>query len=114
LCEKAEFILLTFNVFNLRFEVLHRPDICEFSITLKNASGNEQRAFLRYLEISDGKLNLYTTVVPSEFEGQGIAKVLANAAFEYCHQNNLEVILFIVEINESILLSALYSFYRWF
>ena len=34
-------------------------------------------------------VNLLSTVVPKEQEGKGIAKILANAAFEHCARNNL-------------------------
>ena len=34
-------------------------------------------------------LNLYTTQVPKEMEGKGIAKLLAKEAFEYCKDNQM-------------------------
>jgi predicted GNAT family acetyltransferase len=71
--------------------VVHRPEICEFSTILPDAKGTPLKAYLRYSQVSEGTLNLYTTVVPKDFEGRGIAKALANAAFEHCHQNNLKV-----------------------
>jgi predicted GNAT family acetyltransferase len=39
-------------------------------------------AFLRYRQEAHG-FDLYTTVVPQSLEGRGIAKLLANAAFDH-------------------------------
>lgn len=36
-------------------------------------------------------VNLLSTTVPKDQEGKGIAKILANAAFEYCAANNLHM-----------------------
>ena len=36
-------------------------------------------------------VDLRETVVPPAFEGQGIGKVLAKAAFEHCANNNLKM-----------------------
>ena len=36
-------------------------------------------------------INLLSTVVPKDQEGKGIAKILANAAFEHCAKNNLRM-----------------------
>ena len=36
-------------------------------------------------------IDLRSTVVPPAFEGQGIGKVLAKAAFEHCANNNLRM-----------------------
>ena len=36
-------------------------------------------------------INLLSTVVPKDQEGKGIAKILANAAFEFCATNNLHM-----------------------
>ena len=38
-----------------------------------------------------GVVDLYTTVVPKSMEGQGIGKLLAEAAFGFCQENNLKM-----------------------
>jgi predicted GNAT family acetyltransferase len=40
---------------------------------------------------SDSVLDLYSTVVPSEFEGRGLAKILAIAAFKHVEENRLKM-----------------------
>ena len=41
--------------------------------------------------MGDKTLDLQHTGVPKSLEGRGIGKVLANEAFEYCHQNGFKM-----------------------
>ena len=36
-------------------------------------------------------MDLYSTVVPPQFEGKGIGKILAKEAFQHCRENNLKM-----------------------
>ena len=38
-------------------------------------------------------INLLSTNVPKDYEGKGIAKLLANAALDYCANNDLQMTL---------------------
>jgi len=58
-----------------------------FTIDIKD----HDTAFLKYSEIDSGSIDLYTTVVPRSLEGKGIAKLLANAAFNFARENDLKI-----------------------
>ena len=62
----------------------------EFFIELHDERGIQTKAYLRYVPLNQG-LDLRSTVVPPAFEGQGIAKILAKAAFDHCAQNGLKM-----------------------
>lgn len=48
-------------------------------------------AFLKYKQISSDSLDLWTTVVPRSLEGKGIAKLLANEAFDFARENDYKI-----------------------
>merc|ERR1719244_1826199 len=68
--------------------VAHNPDKSEFTISIP---GHEP-AYLRYQNNSD-LMTMYTTVVPPSLEGRGVAKLLANAAFDFAVETQREVSL---------------------
>jgi len=52
----------------------------------------EGLAYLAYAPAGDGVIDLQHTVVPPEAQGQGIASVLAHAAFDHARASGLYVI----------------------
>ena len=70
--------------------VQHSEKDREFFIELKDQQGTRTKAYLRYAPLQRG-LDLRSTVVPPAFEGQGIAKILAKAAFDHCAENDLKM-----------------------
>jgi len=48
-------------------------------------------AFLKYTQLSSDSVDMYTTVVPTSLEGRGIAKLLANQAFQFARENKLSM-----------------------
>ena len=73
-----------------RLVVKHSEKDHEFFIELEDPHGIRTKAYLRYAPLDRG-LDLRSTVVPPAFEGQGIAKILARAAFDHCAQNDLKM-----------------------
>ncbi len=73
-----------------RLSVHHSEKDREFFVELKDGSGIPAKAYLRYAVMDNG-LDLRSTVVPPAFEGRGIAKVLARAAFDHCAKNDLKM-----------------------
>ena len=67
--------------------VLHSASDLEFSINFPSHAP----AYLKYRYITPTSVNMYTTVVPSTLEGKGVAKLLANAAFDWAVENELEM-----------------------
>jgi len=67
--------------------VLHSASDLEFSISFPSHAP----AYLKYRYITPTSVNMYTTVVPSTLEGKGVAKLLANAAFDWAVENKLEM-----------------------
>jgi len=59
--------------------VIHHTEKQEFTITLP---GHES-AYLRYTRNTPNGLTMYTTVVPESLSGRGVAKLLADEAFEF-------------------------------
>ncbi len=41
--------------------------------------------------MNENTVDLYSTFVPPQFEGQGVAAHLAEAAFNFCLENNLKM-----------------------
>lgn len=48
-------------------------------------------AYLKYRHIDRSSVDLFTTVVPTSLEGHGIAKHLANAAFDFARREKLKI-----------------------
>jgi len=67
--------------------VQHSQEEKKFTIDIKD----HDTAFLRYKEIDRSSIDIYTTVVPSSLEGRGIAKLLANAAFNFAREKDLKI-----------------------
>jgi predicted GNAT family acetyltransferase len=67
--------------------VLHNKGERIFTIEVEG----HQPAFLKYKQISSDSLDLWTTVVPRSLEGKGIAKLLANEAFAFAREEDLQV-----------------------
>jgi len=59
--------------------VIHHAEKQEFTITIP---GHES-AYLRYTRNSHDGLTMFTTVVPDSLGGRGVAKLLADEAFEF-------------------------------
>ncbi|XP_056018601.1 protein NATD1-like [Ostrea edulis] len=69
-----------------KFQTKHDPGKKEFFIQLK-----DDKAFLQYDYINKNKVDLYHTMVPTTYRGQGIAGVLAETAFKYFKENGMEM-----------------------
>merc|ERR1719352_951544 len=67
--------------------VLHSTSDLEFTITFPT----QTPAYLRYRYTTPSSVTMYTTVVPPSLEGRGVAKLLANAAFDWAVEQNLEL-----------------------
>jgi predicted GNAT family acetyltransferase len=67
--------------------VLHSTSDLEFTITFPTHTP----AYLKYRYITPSSVNMFTTVVPTSLEGKGVAKLLANAAFDWAVEQNLEL-----------------------
>lgn len=67
--------------------VLHSASDLEFTITFPTHTP----AYLKYRYTTPSTVNMYTTVVPTSLEGKGVAKLLANAAFDWAVEQNLEL-----------------------
>jgi len=67
--------------------VLHSDTDLEFTITFPSHSPS----YLKYRYMTPSSINMYTTVVPTSLEGRGVAKLLANAAFDWAVDNQLEL-----------------------
>lgn len=68
-------------------EVHHDKVSRQFTIDIEG----HETAFLKYRQINRDSVDMYTTVVPSSLEGRGIAKLLANQAFQYARDNKLSM-----------------------
>ena len=80
---------------NAKYEVYHDTKNRQFTIQL-DPSDKSVIANLVYEFENDKEgstINLLSTNVPKIYEGKGIAKLLANAAFEYCSDKNLQMTL---------------------
>jgi len=67
--------------------VRHCEDTSRFVLRLDADS----EAVLKYKRESDSVLDLFSTVVPKQFEGRGLGKVLASAAFDHVRDNGLKM-----------------------
>jgi len=67
--------------------VQHSKETSIFTIEI----ADNPPAYLKYRQIDRSSIDLYTTVVPASLEGQGIAKILANAAFAFARENKLKI-----------------------
>merc|ERR1712020_175486 len=76
--------------------VQHDQEYRKFVIYL-DPSDNTVIAYLNYEfeEVEGGgkSIDLISTNVPHEYGGKGIAKLLANAAFDYCADNDIRMTL---------------------
>ena len=72
-----------------KMTVSHSKEEKMFSISL---TGHEL-AFLRYryLDTNHKTVEMFTTVVPPTLGGQGVAKVLADQAFDWAVENELKM-----------------------
>lgn len=52
---------------------------------------NGQRSELKYRKVSDKLLDYYSTYVPPELRGQGLAEKLARRALDYALENGFHV-----------------------
>lgn len=71
---------------SVHFQVLHNKKLKEFSL----GEGSE-KAVLQYQEVSPSIILLEHTIVPKSLQGKGFGKLLAEAAFEYAIDKNLQV-----------------------
>ncbi|XP_065187453.1 protein NATD1-like [Sycon ciliatum] len=69
--------------------VEHSPEMGEFVMRLEQG----KEAFIRYEKLDGGGWNLYTTQVPDEFAGRGIAAKLAEVALDAALADNVKVTL---------------------
>jgi uncharacterized protein len=90
-CHSIMLVILSCLSFHFsRLSVHHSEKDREFFVELKDGSGVPAKAYLRYAVMNNG-LDLRSTVVPPAFEGRGIGKVLARAAFDHCAKNDLKM-----------------------
>jgi len=67
-------------------EVIHDAENRMFTL---DTDGFQSR--MKYREISDTELEYYTTFVPEELRGRGIAQIVVKAALDYARQNGFKV-----------------------
>ncbi|KFM59211.1 Protein GTLF3B, partial [Stegodyphus mimosarum] len=67
-------------------QVIHNQKLKEFSL-----GNSKDKAVLQYKEISPSVIELEHTIVPESLQGQGIGKLLAEAALEYAIDMKLKV-----------------------
>ena len=66
--------------------IKHDPGRSRFEMEV-----DDHTAYIRYLAF-EGGLDILSTQVPSELEGQGIASALTKHVFEYARTNRLKII----------------------
>ncbi|KAL4216624.1 Protein natd1 [Mactra antiquata] len=66
-----------------KLKVEHSVERNEFYIQLKDGEDEASKAYLSYTYIKPDYVDLEHTVVPSEFRGHGIAKILAQTVFDH-------------------------------
>jgi predicted GNAT family acetyltransferase len=66
--------------------VIHNSEAKQFLVELPGAE-----AILHYQEPGGGVLDFYSTFVPPEGRGQGLARLLTEAALRYARENDLKV-----------------------
>jgi hypothetical protein len=49
------------------------------------------RAYMKYRKISDTVLEYYTTFVPEELRGRGLAQKVVKTALDFARENNMKV-----------------------
>ena len=52
---------------------------------------NHDIAYLKYNYMEPGKVDMFTTVVPNSLGGKGVAKILADAAFNWAVKNGVKM-----------------------
>ena len=69
--------------------VVHSKEKAMFSIALPG----HELAFLRYrfLDSQNTTVEMFTTVVPPSLGGRGVAKILADEAFDWAVENDLKM-----------------------
>lgn len=67
-------------------EVIHNPEEETFILSIKG-----KEASLKYRKLDSSTLELYSTFVPAEGRGQGLAGTLTKEALEYAKDNNYSV-----------------------
>ena len=67
--------------------VIHNPDDNIFTLSYEN----HDTAYLKYRYMESGKVDMFTTVVPNTLGGKGVAKILADAAFNWAVKNNVKM-----------------------
>ena len=70
-------------------QVVHNETDHEFSLSYDG----HQPAYLRYRYLGPDSVQMYTTVVPDSLGGRGVAKILANTAFDWAVAHNLKMSL---------------------
>lgn len=76
----------TGNQTNSQANVEHLSNQHEFVYKIGN-----DKAYLDYQFDKDGVMDMQHTIVPQAFQGQGVGKLLAQAAFDYAKENNLKM-----------------------
>lgn len=66
-----------------KLKVEHDTQNLEFYIKLNNGKDEDSKAVLQYSYITPDHVDLEHTVVPPQFRGHGVAKVLAQTAFDH-------------------------------
>ncbi|XP_045183319.1 protein NATD1-like [Mercenaria mercenaria] len=66
-----------------KLKVVHDTEGQEFYIKLQGGRDEDSKAVLQYSYIKPDYVDLEHTVVPSQFRGHGVAKILAETAFDH-------------------------------
>lgn len=72
-----------------KLSVIHDPNLQKFEIKLTD----KDIAYIKYRKMNENVLELKSTVVPREFEGQGIARRLAEETFKYGEENSKKFVI---------------------
>ena len=67
--------------------VIHNTEDNIFTLSYED----HDTAYLKYRYMEPGKVDMFTTVVPNTLGGKGVAKILADAAFNWAVKNDVKM-----------------------
>ncbi|XP_064596506.1 protein NATD1-like [Liolophura sinensis] len=76
-------------------DVQHNKEKCEFFLQISEGGQalRNHKALLSYAWVDSAHIDMYHTEVPSIYRGQGVAKLLAKAAFDFVVKEDLKMTL---------------------
>src|SRR5690554_513090 len=77
------FMFVVYSFKDNKMDIIHDKENCRFYVIV-----NQQEAFVKYTLTSD-TMDVFSTYVPKELEGKGIASSLVKYAYEYADSLHL-------------------------